>query len=100
MTSNDKIILDEILKARQAEVIPEADPAVYFELFTSEQILKDFDLSYDEIESGLIGGGGESPAAPLLRACEPLRARGWSSIFPIRAASRRRACPGGIRLPR
>ena len=24
----------------------------YFEIFTAEQILKDFDLSYDEIEGG------------------------------------------------
>jgi hypothetical protein len=59
MASNDKIILDEILKARQAEVDPDASASDYFELFTAEQILKDYDLSYDEIESGLIGDGGD-----------------------------------------
>jgi hypothetical protein len=59
MASNDKIILDEILLARQAEVDPGSDPCRYFEMFTAEQILKDYDLSYDEIESGLIGDGGD-----------------------------------------
>lgn len=59
MALNDRIILDEILRARQADVAPDANPAEYFELFTAEQILKDFDLSYDEIESGLIGDGGD-----------------------------------------
>lgn len=59
MATNDKIILDEILKARQAEIAPSDRPADYFELFASEQILKDFDLSYDEIESGLVGDGGD-----------------------------------------
>jgi hypothetical protein len=59
MTSNDKIILDEILKQRHAEVDPNASPSDFFELFAAEQVLKDFDLSYDEIDSGLVGDGGD-----------------------------------------
>ena len=59
MTSNDRIILDEILKQRQREIDPGAAPSDFFELFTVEQVLKDFDLSYDEIESGLVGDGGD-----------------------------------------
>ena len=59
MASNDRIILDEILKQRQAEVDPTATPSDFFELFTAEQVLKDFDLSYDEIESGLVGASGD-----------------------------------------
>lgn len=59
MAMNDRIILDEVLKQRQSEVGPNADPSDFFELFTAEQILKDFDLSYDEIESGLVGGGSD-----------------------------------------
>jgi hypothetical protein len=31
----------------------------YFELFTSEQILKDYDLSYDELLGGIVGNGGD-----------------------------------------
>lgn len=57
MATNDRIILDEVLKQRQSEIDPAADPSDFFELFTAEQILKDFDLSYEEIESGLVGGG-------------------------------------------
>ena len=59
MAKNDRIILDEILKQRQAEVDPSATPSGFFELFTAEQVLKDYDLSYDEIESGLVGDGGD-----------------------------------------
>lgn len=59
MASNDRIILDEILKQRHAELVPTATPSDFFELFTAEQVLKDFDLSYDEIESGLVGDGGD-----------------------------------------
>ena len=59
MPSNDKIILDEILKQHQDEVDSDVTPSEFFELFTAEQVLKDFDLSYDEIESGLIGDGGD-----------------------------------------
>ncbi len=59
MASNDRIILDEILKQRQAEIDPGTTPSEFFELFTSEQVLKDFDLSYDEIESGLVGANGD-----------------------------------------
>lgn len=59
MASNDRIILDEILQQRQAEVDPGASPSNFFELFTAEQVLKDFDLSYDEIESGLVGDSGD-----------------------------------------
>jgi AIPR protein len=59
MVSNDRIILDEVLKQRQVEVDPEASTSGFFELFSAEQILKDFDLSYEEIESGLVGDGGD-----------------------------------------
>ena len=57
MPTNDQIVLDQILEQRKKEIDPSADDSSFFELFTAEQVLKDFDLSYDEIESGLIGGG-------------------------------------------
>lgn len=57
MPNNDQIVLDQILQQRKREIDPSADDSSFFELFTAEQVLKDFDLSYDEIESGLIGGG-------------------------------------------
>ena len=59
MNSNKQIVLDTILERRQAEIAPEMSPADFFELFTAEQVLKDYDLSYDEIDSGRTGGGGD-----------------------------------------
>lgn len=59
MTSNDLIILDQILKQRRTEIAPDVSESKFFELFCAEQVLKDFDLSYEEIDSGLVGDGGD-----------------------------------------
>ena len=59
MTENDRIILEEVLAQRRAEIDPSATESAFFELFTVEQVLKDSDLSYDEIESGLVGDSGD-----------------------------------------
>ena len=59
MVTNDRIILDDVLKQGLSEVDPSTTPSSFFEFFTAEQILKDFDLSGDEIESGLVGDGGD-----------------------------------------
>ena len=58
MTTNDQIILDALLCRRRKEVDPDATASSFFEFFTAAEVLKDFDLSYDEIESGLVGDGG------------------------------------------
>ena len=59
MVTNDRIILDEVLKQGLSQVDPSTNPSSYFEFFTAEQILKDYDLSDDEIDSGLVGDGGD-----------------------------------------
>ena len=59
MRSNDQIILDQILEQQRAERAPGLTANKYFELFVAEQLLKHCDLSYDEIESGLVDGGGD-----------------------------------------
>lgn len=59
MTNNDKIILDEVLAQKRSEIDPGASESDFFELFVAEQALKDYDLSYDEIEYGLVGSGGD-----------------------------------------
>ena len=59
MLKNHQVILKGVLRQRQGEIDAEADPSEFFEFFTAQQILKDFDLSYDELGSGLIGGGGD-----------------------------------------
>jgi hypothetical protein len=59
MSSNDRIMLDTILKQKKQEIASSFSESDYFEIFTAEQILKDFDLSYDEIQTGTIGGSGD-----------------------------------------
>ncbi len=59
MVTNDRIILDEVLNQGLDGVDPGTTASTFFEFFTAEQILKDFDLSVDEIESGLVGDGGD-----------------------------------------
>lgn len=59
MSTNDLIMLDAVLKQKRNETAPNFSESSYFEIFTAEQILKDFDLSYDEIIDGIIGGGGD-----------------------------------------
>src|SRR5580704_3604353 len=59
LSVNDRIILDKILEQQNAALAPEVTPSKFFEIFTAEQILKDYDLSYDEIESGIVGDGGD-----------------------------------------
>ncbi len=56
MSGNSQQILQDVLDQRRAEVAPELSEAEYFEAFCAEEILKDFDLSYDEIESGIVDG--------------------------------------------
>jgi hypothetical protein len=56
MASNDRILLENVLRERRASIAPDMAPDDYFELFLAEQILWDFDLSYSELQSGLVGG--------------------------------------------
>ena len=59
MPTNSQIILDGVLQQHHSDIDPQVTADVFFEFFTAQQVLKDFDLSYDEIESGLVGAGGD-----------------------------------------
>jgi AIPR protein len=56
MSTNDIIVLDATTAKRRAERAPELSASDYFELFTAEEILKDYDLTDDEISSGIVAG--------------------------------------------
>lgn len=59
MAGNDSIVLDNIIKQKinnNDNVLPDDE---FFEIFTFEQILKKYDLSYDELSYGKIGGGDD-----------------------------------------
>lgn len=53
---NSQVILDDVLKQLKSERAPEMDESEYFEVFCAEQLLKDYDLSYDEIQDGIVDG--------------------------------------------
>lgn len=57
--SNDKIILDQILHAKKAQQASKMKDSDYFELFCADEILKDFDLSFEEIAEGIVDGSDD-----------------------------------------
>jgi hypothetical protein len=59
MTSNDRIILDKILEQKHQDLVPSLSASKFFEIFTAGEIVKDYDLSYEELESGIVGDGGD-----------------------------------------
>jgi len=59
MSENDRIVLKAVLAEQKASKAPELSDNTYFEIFTAEHVLKNFDLSYEEIQSGQVGAGGD-----------------------------------------
>ena len=56
MAKNDKILIDGIIDDRIELKLPSAKRDEAFEFFALEQLLKDYDLSIDEIKSGIVDG--------------------------------------------
>ncbi len=56
MARNDTILIDGILDDRVAERLPSDRRDEAFEYFAFEQVLRDADLSQDEIKAGCIDG--------------------------------------------
>lgn len=59
MTTNDLILLSQLLDQRRSEIGDGFEDSEFFEIFAAEQALKDDDLSYDEIVAGIVDGGGD-----------------------------------------
>jgi hypothetical protein len=59
MPTNDQVILRQLLDQRRAELTSPFTETGYFELFAAEQVLKDADLSWDEVQSGIVADGGD-----------------------------------------
>jgi hypothetical protein len=57
--TNDQIILEQIIKEKCAESDDELSIPEYFEIYTASEILKDYDLTYDDISYGIVGDGGD-----------------------------------------
>jgi hypothetical protein len=56
LPNNDQLILDQIVEEQRANRLPAASQSDFFEQYVAEQILKDYDLSDEQIEYGLTGG--------------------------------------------
>lgn len=59
MATNQQIILDTILKQQRIEIASSVSENDYFNIFVTEQVLKNFELSYDEVEEGIVDNGGD-----------------------------------------
>lgn len=56
MAKNDIVIIDHIIQERINHNLPSKDKGEVYEFLATEQILKDLDLSRDELLSGIIDG--------------------------------------------
>lgn len=59
MNNNDLILLETVLSKSHQSQAPGKKPEEFFELFVAEQVLKDMDLSYEELEAGLVAGAND-----------------------------------------
>ena len=59
MTTNDVILVQQLLSQRRESVAPEMSELDFFQIFAAEQALKDRDLSYGELLDGIVDGGGD-----------------------------------------
>jgi hypothetical protein len=74
MAANDQMILKQIIQQKIDEMETTMTEGEFFERFVSDQVLKNYDLSYDEIDSGIVDGGddGGIDAIYLLINGEPI----------------------------
>ncbi|WP_423819262.1 hypothetical protein V5739_00785 [Salinimicrobium sp. TIG7-5_MAKvit] len=59
MADNNQIVLQTLIEQNRRELYSELTTDDYFHLFVTEQIMKDFELSYDEVEEGIVDNGGD-----------------------------------------
>lgn len=59
MSTNDQILLNEQLAQLKNERYPEASDDEFFTYFSAEQILKNYELSDEEILDGVVDGSGD-----------------------------------------
>lgn len=59
MAKNDLVLLDALLGKKLADFPDLNNLGELFDVFTFENVLKDYDLSYEEIEQGWVDGGDD-----------------------------------------
>jgi hypothetical protein len=59
MPNNDIVLLERILESSRVNAPELLSESELFEYFSAEQVLKDYDLSADELVAGMTDGGGD-----------------------------------------
>ncbi|MBN2729016.1 MAG: AIPR family protein [Bacteroidales bacterium] len=59
MSTNQQIILSTMLDQQKTALNPSLSENDYFNLFVTEQVLKNFELSYEELEEGIVDNSGD-----------------------------------------
>lgn len=59
MITNQQIILNTLLEQQKDSLDSTLKQDDYFNLFVTEQVLKNFELSYDELQEGIVDNGGD-----------------------------------------
>lgn len=56
MSDNSEIILSQVLQDQNETIAPEMSAPDFFEAFCAEQATKEYELSYEEIQDGIVDG--------------------------------------------
>jgi len=59
MPSNDLLLLDSIVEKNKASYGTRTEDSEYFELFAIDSVLKNYDLSLEQLEDGWVDGGDD-----------------------------------------
>ena len=59
MSDNTRLLLDQLLAQQNGASMTPLPEDSAFEQFACEQVLKDFELSFDELVHGIVGGGND-----------------------------------------
>jgi hypothetical protein len=59
MAQGDKFLLDKVLESQRIQIAKNLSDSDFFEFFVAKEVLKNYNLSYEEIDEGIIGGGSD-----------------------------------------
>jgi len=68
MPTTDEVLLNQLIASHSQLSTSQIGDSERFELFAVELILKDFDLSYDELEAGIVDGGNDGELMDSIRS--------------------------------
>lgn len=88
MSETDRTYLQRILDDSRADSRPEMPVDKYFEIFSAEQVLKKYELNDAEIESGIVGKGGDGGIDSIYCFIDRLIVREDTSISQLKKANR------------